>query len=99
MSGAEKPERLSPQRRPTVEDIRELTGAATPQFALQIRDRVRNLIEGLDADDPVRLAGEQQIAKLEKLARSGENRGQLQENEQSLPSLTLDPELTTRRLG
>lgn len=99
MSGAEKPERLSPERRPTVEDIRELTGAATPQFALQIRDRIKRLVEGLAEDDPVRIAGQQQIAKLEKLAHSGENRGQLQENEQSLPSLTLDPDLTTRRLG
>jgi len=99
LSGAEKPERMEPQRRPTEEDIRELTGAATPQFALQLRDRVKRLIEELTADDPVRLAGERQIAELERLAQSGENRGQLQQHEQSLPSLTLDPNLSTRRPG
>ena len=41
MSGSELPERLEPGPRMTVEDIRALVGAATPHFALQIRDRIR----------------------------------------------------------
>ena len=57
MSGAESPERLDPAHRVTVEDIRALVGAATPHFALQIRDRVRRLIAGLEPDDPARDRG------------------------------------------
>jgi hypothetical protein len=59
-----------------VDDIRALAGPATPHFALQIRNRIRRLIEGLPADDPARREGERQIARLEDLARhSGEPRG------------------------
>lgn len=62
-------------RQVTVEDIRTLAGPATPHFALQIRDRIRNLIEGLDEGDPVRIEGERQIARLDDLANhSGEPR-------------------------
>jgi len=53
----------------TPEDIRELTHAVTPHFSLQIRNRVRRLIEPLAADDPARIYGEREIARLEKLAR------------------------------
>ncbi|MGK2954669.1 MAG: hypothetical protein ACSLFI_03230 [Solirubrobacterales bacterium] len=52
----------------TPEDIRELTGAVTPHFALQVRNRVRRLIEPLAADDPARIEGERQIERLESLA-------------------------------
>ena len=38
MSDPEQPERLDPGRKVTVEDIRELMGASTPHFALQIRE-------------------------------------------------------------
>ena len=31
-------------REPKVEDVRELMGASTPHFALQIRNRIRALI-------------------------------------------------------
>ena len=54
----------------TPEDIRELTGAVTPHFSLQVRNRVRRLIEPLQANDPARLEGERQIARLEKLSRN-----------------------------
>jgi hypothetical protein len=61
--------------RVTPEDIRELTGAVTPHFALQVRNRVRRLIEGLAAEDPARIEGERQIARLESLAQhSGQPR-------------------------
>jgi hypothetical protein len=76
MSEAERPDLLDPSHEVTVEDIRALTGAVTPHFALQVRNRVRRLIEPLAEGDPVRAAGERQIARLEELARhSGEPRG------------------------
>ena len=74
MSEAERPELLD--REVTVEDIRALTGAATPHFALQVRNRVRKLIEPLPEGHPARLEGERAIAQLEDLAEnSGEPRG------------------------
>jgi type IV secretory pathway VirD2 relaxase len=51
----------------TVDDIDALVGPATPHFAFQIRARVRELIEGLPEDDPVRRHGEQQMQLLEAL--------------------------------
>ena len=62
--------------RATPDDIRALAGPATPHFALQIRNRIRRLIDGLPADDPARVEGERQIARLDDLAQhSGEPRG------------------------
>ena len=52
----------------TAEDIRELTGAVTPHFSLQVRNRVRRLIEPLDPGDPARIEGERQIKRLEELS-------------------------------
>jgi len=66
MSEYESPDRLL--REPTVEDIRQLMGASSPHFALQIRNRIRNLIDGLPPDHPARVEGEREIARLEKLA-------------------------------
>jgi hypothetical protein len=75
VSEAERPDRLQPGRAVTVEDIRALAGPSTPHFALQIRNRVERLIEGLPPGDPVRLEGERQIARLEDLAQhSGDPR-------------------------
>lgn len=53
----------------TPEDIRELTGAVTPHFSLQVRNRVRRLIEPLPAGHPARVEGEKQIARLEALSQ------------------------------
>ena len=75
MSEAERPERLAGGQI-TVDDIRSLAGPATPHFALQIRNRIRRLIQGLPEDDPARLEAERQIDRLTELARhSGEPRG------------------------
>jgi hypothetical protein len=75
MSESERPDRLS-GREITVDDIRSLAGPATPHFALQIRNRIERLIEGLPADHPARVEGERQLARLTELARhSGEPRG------------------------
>ena len=44
MAEAEQPERLRPEHRVTVDDVRQLMGASTPHFALQLRNRIRKLI-------------------------------------------------------
>ena len=76
MSEAERPDRLEPGRRVTVDDLRALAGPSTPHFALQVRNRIRRLIEPLAEDDPARLEGERKIAELEDLAEhSGDPRG------------------------
>ena len=90
MSGAEHPDRLAPDHRVTVEDVRALLGPATPHFALQVRDRVARLIEGLPEGDPARVEGERAIARLERIARDGQTSGPVQEHEQPLPSLRLE---------
>ena len=50
MSQAENPERLRPDHEATIEDVRQLMGASTPHFALQLRERIRK------ADPPRRRA-------------------------------------------
>jgi hypothetical protein len=88
MADAEQPERLRPGRQVTVDDVRQLMGASTPHFALQLRDRIRRLISGLEPGDPARVMGEQEIARLEALAFTGEVRGEgHQDGERPLPSL------------
>jgi hypothetical protein len=84
MSEYERPDRF--QREPTVEDVRQLMGASTPHFALQLRNRIRNLIEGLPADHPARVEGEREIRRLDAIARGAEHRGPIQEGEEGLPS-------------
>jgi DNA-binding FadR family transcriptional regulator len=75
MSEAENPELLGQPKEVTPEDIRALAGPVTPHFALQVRNRIRRLIEGLPADHAARKEGERQIARLEELAEnSGEPR-------------------------
>ena len=75
MSQAEHPDRLRPGRAVTVDDVRQLMGASTPHFALQLRERIRALIKGLPADHPARVEGEREIARLNRLAFDGEIRG------------------------
>jgi hypothetical protein len=55
------------EHEPTREDIEALVGPATPHFAYQLRARVRELIEGLPEDHPVRTYGEEQIELLDRL--------------------------------
>src|SRR3954451_5139248 len=75
MAEAEQPERLRPEREVTVDDVRQLMGASTPHFAMQLRNRIRKLIAGLPPNHPARLLGEQEIARLERLGFTGEVRG------------------------
>jgi hypothetical protein len=91
MAEAEQPERLRPEHRVSVEDVRQLMGASTPHFALQLRNRIRKLIAGLPPDDPARSEGEREIARLERIAFTGEIRGeQGQDGQRPLPSLGED---------
>jgi hypothetical protein len=75
MSQAEHPDRLKSDHVVTVEDVRQLMGASTPHFALQLRERIRALIRGLPGDHPARIEGEREIARLNTLAFAGEVRG------------------------
>jgi hypothetical protein len=78
MSESENPELLGGAKEITPEDIRALAGAVTPHFALQVRNRIRRLIEPLPDGHPARLEGERKIARLEELSQhSGEPRDTL----------------------
>jgi hypothetical protein len=74
------------EREPTVADVRQLMGASTPHFALQLRNRIQNLIAGLAEDHPARVEGEREIARLDVLAHGSERRGPIVEGEQGMPS-------------
>jgi len=90
MSQAEDPRRLDADNEVTLEDVRQLMGASTPHFALQLRNRIAKLIAPLVADHPARAEGEREIARLEALGFSGETRGEgAAEGERPLPSLSL----------
>ncbi|HEY8626606.1 MAG TPA: hypothetical protein VIL82_11420 [Solirubrobacteraceae bacterium] len=88
MSQAENPERMRQSHEVTVEDVRQLMGASTPHFALQLRERIRALIRGLPLDHPARLEGEREIVRLDRIAYEGEIRGHAAE-----PGLTPLPSL------
>jgi hypothetical protein len=75
MSSAEHPDRIAPQHEATVEDVRQLMGASTPHFALQLGERIRRLIKGLPEGHPARVEGEREIARLDRIAFVGEVRG------------------------
>jgi hypothetical protein len=73
-----------------VEDVRELMGASTPHFALQLRNRIARLIAALPEGDPARDEGEREIVRLERLGVSGETRGEGgSKGERPLASLSL----------
>jgi hypothetical protein len=75
MSESENPELLGQAKEITAEDIRALAGPVTPHFSLQIRNRIRRLIEPLPPGHAARAEGERQIARLEELSQhSGEPR-------------------------
>ena len=94
MSQAEHPDRLKPEHQVTVEDVRQLMGASTPHFALQLRERIRALIRGLPPDHPARVEGEREIARLDRIAFTGEVRGhQAEPGLEPLPSVTADAQV------
>jgi hypothetical protein len=95
VSQAEDPRRLSDGEgayEVTVEDVRQLMGASTPHFALQLRNRIANLIADLPPGHPARMEGEREIARLQRLGFDGESRGEdpADVDLRPLPSLALD---------
>jgi hypothetical protein len=93
MSEVEDPDRLARAERAggvSVEDVRQLMGASTPHFALQLRNRIAKLIADLPPDHPARVEGEREIARLQRLGLVGEVRGAGPHyDEPPLPSLDL----------
>jgi len=91
MSQAEHPDRLRPDREVTLDDVRQLMGASTPHFALQLRNRIAKLIRGLPPEHPARIEGEREVARLTVLGTDGETRGHSAEpGMRTLASLTPD---------
>jgi hypothetical protein len=91
MSQAEHPDRLKADHEVTIEDVRQLMGASTPHFALQLRQRISALIRRLPAEHPARVEGEREIARLNRIAFVGEVRGhQAEPGLDPLRSVTAD---------
>lgn len=57
---------------PSDDELAALIGAATPHFALQIRDRVRDVIAALPPDHPRQAGLRAQVERLERMAFCGE---------------------------
>jgi hypothetical protein len=92
VSEAEHPERLAPDHEVTVEDVRQLMGASTPHFALQLRNRIAKLIAGLPDGHPARVEGEREIDRLTRLGYTGEVRADDPEVDDLDPLPSLQPE-------
>jgi len=91
MSQAEHPSRLHADHQVTLDDVRQLMGASTPHFALQLRNRIAKLIRDLPAGHPARIEGEREVARLKALGLEGELRGHAAEPGMStLASVTGD---------
>ena len=58
------------EREPTRYDVDALVGPATPQFAYQLRARVRELVEGLPPDHEVRRYAEEKMDLLDRLGHA-----------------------------
>jgi hypothetical protein len=92
MSQAEHPDRIKPDREVTIDDVRQLMGASTPHFALQLRERIRALIRDLPPGHPARIEGEREIVRLDRLAYVGEVRGhEAEPGLKPLPSVGHEP--------
>jgi antitoxin (DNA-binding transcriptional repressor) of toxin-antitoxin stability system len=92
MSQAEHPDRQRPDHEVTLDDVRQLMGASTPHFALQLRNRIAKLIRELPAGHPARIEGEREVARLTALGLDGELRGHAAEpGMRTLASVSDDP--------
>jgi hypothetical protein len=61
---------------PDDDELAQLVGAATPHFALQIRERVASYAKSLPADHPRQGEFARQLERLERLASGGETGGE-----------------------
>ncbi len=57
-------------REPTRDEIDALVGPATPHFAYQLRARVRELVQDLPEEHPVRRHAEEQMELLDRLGHA-----------------------------
>jgi hypothetical protein len=57
-------------REPTISDVDALLGPATPHFAYQLRARVRELVQYLPEEHPVRRYAEEQMELLDRLGHA-----------------------------
>jgi hypothetical protein len=71
VSEYENPVLQGHERAIDVDVVRELSCAATPHFALHVRNRISRLVEPLDPGSPTRQLAEVEIARLERLAVDG----------------------------
>jgi hypothetical protein len=55
---------------PTYADVDALVGPATPQFAYQLRARIRELVVDLAVDHPVRRYAEEKMELLDRLGHA-----------------------------
>jgi hypothetical protein len=60
-------DRVSSMAEPTIDDVIGLIGPATPQFAYQLRARVRELVADLPEEHPTRRYAEEQMEMLDDL--------------------------------
>jgi hypothetical protein len=60
---------------PDDDELAQLVGAATPHFALQIRERVASFAKSLPQDHPRQAELQLQLERLERLASGGETGG------------------------
>ena len=79
-------------REPTRDEIDALVGPATPQCAYQLRARVRELVQDLPDQHPVRQSAEEQMTLLDRLglasskAAEGEREPRTRPGWETIPS-------------
>jgi hypothetical protein len=75
---------------PDAAELAQMVGAATPHFALQIRDRVLQYRISLPEDDPRQAELAEHVVRLERLAYGGEVGSEGQAELPTRPSLDLN---------
>jgi hypothetical protein len=55
---------------PTIDDVDALVGPSTPHFAYQLRARLRELVQDLPGDHPVRRYAEEKMELLDRLGHA-----------------------------
>lgn len=75
---------------PSEDELAQLVGAATPHFALQIKARVASYLDRLPRDHPRRAELTRHLARLDGLARDGEDAATARPDLPPRPSLNPD---------
>ena len=70
---------------PTFADVDELVGPATPHFAYQLRARVRELVNDLPEEHPVRQYADEKIELLDRLGHASSKATDSRREPQSRP--------------